>query len=881
VTDSAPLLPAEPDGAFRQASLKTIALLIGLSATLLVPLVYLSSGNPLEVWTTGLVALIGWVAYALVRLGYTTFLPLLTVYSVLTAACLSVLAFGSVRSAGGFMFVSAVAGAGIFLGRTALIGSVVFSVAALGTLTLAESQGWLHTPQFTVGITVWIVHSAVLITVAFLVFYSRSRAEAAFKQQLQELALRKRTEQERDRSNERFVRIFRTSPSPMLAQSARSGAILDANPAFERCYGYSREQVLGRTDTFLWADQAQRARYLERLIGHRRTDQEQATSLRADGQRFEALISSEMGDDPEDRLVITTVTDITAQNEALERVRRSEERFAKAFNFSPLKMTITRLSDGTFVEVNQARDPVQGFGREQLLGKSTLATGGWLSPQERQAFVEIIQREGHVSGYETRMRHANGEVIDAKMWAERIEIDGEDCILSCFVNTSEEKRREAQLLTLTRGIAGPIGNALFSALTLHMAQAIGADMVSVGELGVDEHLRTLAVWKDGAPAGNLTVPLEGSPCAVALGHPDLCVFESGLSQQFAQHPIITSEGFQAYIGQSLCDEDGTPIGLLNAYWRQPVQLGNETRALIAIFASRANAELVRLHRDREIQRLNAGLERRVHDRTTELRKLNAELDSFSYSVSHDLKSPLRTIDGFTRLLGEQLGGRLQPEEQVLFERVLGATRRMSTLIADMLALARVSQGPLELSAVDLSAMANQILQIEQEKCPERTLRWQIAPGLTCHCDERLARIALENLLGNSVKYTSKRPDPLIELGQLDGEAGGPGELFVRDNGVGFDMAHADKLFKPFQRLHMPSEFEGTGIGLATVHRIVERHGGSICGEAEPGAGATFRFSLSEVPRLGTTSPLSASPSPLSAAIEDSRSGASLIDGEVG
>jgi PAS domain S-box-containing protein len=588
-----------------------------------------------------------------------------------------------------------------------------------------------------------------------------------------------------------------------------------------------------------------------------------------------------MGDDPEDRLVITTVTDITAQNEALERVRRSEERFAKAFNFSPLKMTITRLSDGTFVEVNQARDPVQGFGREQLLGKSTLATGGWLSPQERQAFVEIIQREGHVSGYETRMRHANGEVIDAKMWAERIEIDGEDCILSCFVNTSEEKRREAQLLTLTRGIAGPIGNALFSALTLHMAQAIGADMVSVGELGVDEHLRTLAVWKDGAPAGNLTVPLEGSPCAVALGHPDLCVFESGLSQQFAQHPIITSEGFQAYIGQSLCDEDGTPIGLLNAYWRQPVQLGNETRALIAIFASRANAELVRLHRDREIQRLNAGLERRVHDRTTELRKLNAELDSFSYSVSHDLKSPLRTIDGFTRLLGEQLGGRLQPEEQVLFERVLGATRRMSTLIADMLALARVSQGPLELSAVDLSAMANQILQIEQEKCPERTLRWQIAPGLTCHCDERLARIALENLLGNSVKYTSKRPDPLIELGQLDGEAGGPGELFVRDNGVGFDMAHADKLFKPFQRLHMPSEFEGTGIGLATVHRIVERHGGSICGEAEPGAGATFRFSLSEVPRLGTSSPLSASPSPLSAAIEDSRSGASLIDGEVG
>lgn len=843
---------AKPDRALHGA-LQVVAMVLGVVSTLMGPYLYFFSVRPADALVPVLVAGLAWSAIFFLRFGYSRYVPHLIVFGILFAAVVGVLTFGSLRSSGVMLFVAGVAVAGVFLERGALLVSVAFTCCAMAVLLWIEKNRWMHAPVMHVTATTVVVYMATVVVVAIVVYYSRQNSHRANAQLLSELEAHRRTEQERDRSQERFARIFRTSPTPMLAQSARDGLILDVNPAFERCYGFTRDQIKGRDDAVLWADSSQRELYLQYLIEKRQVLDFQCKGVRADGTTFDALVCSELGNDPEDKLLISTVTDISVQTLALDKLKQSEERFAKAFNFSPLKMTITRLSDGTFVEVNQARDPVQGMRRQELLGKSTLDTGGWLSPQERQAFIARILREGHVSAYETRMRHADGQLIDAKMWAERIEIDGEDCILSCFVNTTEEKRREAQLMALSSGMAGPVGDALFSALTLHMAQAIGADMVSVGELGTDEHLRTLTVWKDGAPGTNLTVPLEGSPCAVALGQPDLCIFESALAQHFTQHQVITSDGFQAYAGQSLRDEDGTPIGLLNAYWRQPVQLGSEARALIAIFASRANAELVRLHRDREIQRLNAGLERRVHDRTAELQKLNAELDSFAYSVSHDLKSPLRTIDGFTRLLGEQLGGRLQPEEQVLFERVLGATRRMSTLIADLLALARVSQGPLELSAVDLSALANQILQSEQEKYPERALRWQITPGLTCHCDERLARIALENLLGNAVKYTSKRPDPLIELGQLGCETGEPGELFVRDNGVGFDMAQADKLFKPFQRLHMPSEFEGTGIGLATVHRIVERHGGSIRGEAEPGTGATFRFSLCKTPLLRITS----------------------------
>ncbi|WP_066253685.1 ATP-binding protein [Hydrogenophaga flava] len=254
-------------------------------------------------------------------------------------------------------------------------------------------------------------------------------------------------------------------------------------------------------------------------------------------------------------------------------------------------------------------------------------------------------------------------------------------------------------------------------------------------------------------------------------------------------------------------------------------------------------DITELHEaQRALEQLNTELDRRVKSRTRELTMLNRDLESFTYSVSHDLRTPLRSIHGFATLLQESDADKLSDDGLDSLQRIQSSARRMGLLINDMLSMAQQSRAELRTQHVNLSELARSVVRDLQQTDPARQVRWEIADGLSAQADPGLMAVVMQNLLGNAWKYTGRTEAAHIEFFGL-GEAEGMQNFCVRDNGAGFDMTYADQLFQPFKRLHRLDEFEGTGVGLASVQRILQRHGGSVRGEGVVGQGATFCFSL--------------------------------------
>lgn len=266
------------------------------------------------------------------------------------------------------------------------------------------------------------------------------------------------------------------------------------------------------------------------------------------------------------------------------------------------------------------------------------------------------------------------------------------------------------------------------------------------------------------------------------------------------------------------------------------ELAKTNQALESEISERKRAES-------EIQRLNTDLENRIEERTAELLRVNAELEAFSYSVSHDLRAPLRTIDGLSAILGKRYKVVLGEDGQEIIQSIHEDVMRMNTLIDDLLNLSKVTRTIMTNEAVNFSELARQVIQQLQRLEPDRKITIQIADSIDVHGDASLLRIILDNLLGNAWKFTQKQPAPSIEFDMIQRDR--HYAYFIRDNGAGFDMQYAGKLFSPFQRLHSNTDFQGTGIGLAIVQRIIRRHGGHIWADSAIGKGTTFTFTLSE------------------------------------
>lgn len=263
--------------------------------------------------------------------------------------------------------------------------------------------------------------------------------------------------------------------------------------------------------------------------------------------------------------------------------------------------------------------------------------------------------------------------------------------------------------------------------------------------------------------------------------------------------------------------------------------------LVAIFLFLNREISQRQHAEEEVRKARDELELRVVERTAQLEAANKELEAFTYSVSHDLRSPLRHVDGFSKILMEEFQPQLAPEAQRYLERIRNGTQQMGRLVDDLLNLARVGRQELAMQVSGLDSIVQEVLADLKPETANRQIEWKISKLPFVECDPALMKQVFANLLSNAIKFTRTRERAVIEVGNA--KQNGRPTVFVRDNGVGFNMKYAGKLFGVFQRLHRPEDFEGTGVGLATVQRIVRKHSGSVWAEAELDKGATFYFSL--------------------------------------
>jgi PAS domain S-box-containing protein len=319
-----------------------------------------------------------------------------------------------------------------------------------------------------------------------------------------------------------------------------------------------------------------------------------------------------------------------------------------------------------------------------------------------------------------------------------------------------------------------------------------------------------------------------------------------VSPPFQPNGRPSSEAAQSELKKAL--QDGTPrfewihrsaaghdIPCEISLVRLPFSGRNLVRGSIVDISARKQAE-------QEIRNLNAELEIRVQQRTAQLEAANRDLESFTYSVSHDLRAPLRHMEGFSRILLEDYGPQLPDGARQQLDRVRSATLHMGRLVDDLLNLARIGRGSLKITPTDLNELIAETIQSLEAETRGRAVEWRVGRLSPAQCDPGLMRQVFFNLISNALKFTQPRKDAVIEVGEISDH--GLPVIFVRDNGVGFDMKYADKLFQVFQRLHTDEEFEGTGIGLAIVYRILQKHGGAIRAQASPQNGATFFLTLS-------------------------------------
>lgn len=673
-----------------------------------------------------------------------------------------------------------------------------------------------------------------------------SKLDEAFRQMAASLAEARRKEQ-----------ALVNHSLDVICSIDRSGRFVQVSPASLGVWGYSPQELAGRPyiELVVEEDVEKTKRAAAEILDGKVVKGFENRYRHKEGYLVENLWSA-FWSEP-DQLMYCVARDIGERKRAEEALARSAAEIYDLYNRAPCGYHSLD-ADGVFVSINDTELGWLGYERGELVGKLRFADV--ITPESREIFrrnfpafkergllkdveFDMVRKDGSLlpvsvsataifdeQGQFVRSRSTVFDISERRSSHQALERANQELELRVRERTAElsaaneqlqselRERRRAELLLQEseQKVAGIIASAMDAIITVNSSQKITLFNAAAEQM-------------------------FGCPASEALGQRLDRFIPERYRQKHREHiqdfgrTQVTRRAMGA-LGELRglrCNGEEFPI---EASISQ-IEVGGEK-----LFTAIVRDETERQRAENEIRQLNAELEQRVMNRTAALEAANKELESFSYSVSHDLRAPLRTIAGFSQALLEDYRDRLDVDACDYLDRICAAARRMGFLIDDLLRLSRISRSPLELRRVDLSKLAARLAEELKQTDPARQVEFVIAPGLEITGDPHLIGLALENLMGNAWKFTSKVPRARIEFGWTEA-ANGSGAFYVRDNGAGFDMAYAGKLFGAFQRLHGLDEFEGTGIGLATVQRIVRRHGGRVWAEGKVSEGATFYFAL--------------------------------------
>jgi len=708
------------------------------------------------------------------------------------------------------------------------------------------------------------------------------------------------SERGRRRSQEtvdRLASIVECSNDGIIGKTTE-GIVTSWNPGAEAIYGYSAQEIVGRPISIVMPQdrQGEFDDMLEKVRRGKGISHYETKRLRKDGQTvFVSLAVSPLRDKTGRLIGVSTIArDVTERKCAEEKLHQAS-LYARSLIEASLDPLVTISKDGKIMDVNRATELVTGFERDKLIG-SDFCNYFTQPAKARQGYEQVFAEET-VQDYPLAIRHVSGRVMDVLYNASVFrnvagEVEG---VFAAARDVTKRKQAEDKIRNLNQELEERVHQrtAELHESERRVRRKLESILSPEGDL---EHLeladlldipavqRLAEEFYQLAHIPMFILDLKGNP-VVAAGwqevctkfhrvHPDACK-NCRESDQELSTGVVPGQ-FKLYQCKNHLWDAVTPLMLgeqqvgnlfsgqffftdervdREMFRAQAHKYGFDEQEYLATLdrvprLSRADVETGMTFYTRLAQLLSqlsySGIKlarsaSQIGRVNSELAASLKELEAFTYSVSHDLRAPLRHISGFSKILAEEYGSTLPLEAQHHVQRIQEGTHRMGVLVDDLLNLARVGRRDLSLQVAGLKSVVEGVLADLAPECEGRQIEWKIGDLPLVDCDPGLMKQVFQNLLSNAVKFTRPRSPAVIEVGQKDQD--GTSVIFVRDNGVGFNMKYADKLFGVFQRLHRAEDFEGTGVGLATVQRIIQKHGGRIWVEAELDKGATFYFNL--------------------------------------